>query len=79
MNKLTQFFKNNEIFDLFKGNKKILLNLYKSQILTPDKSHFIKENNYDNWIFFLHEIKSFLSEEEIQNIQKDFSSTDKKF
>lgn len=71
---IKQKFTNDEIYDLFKNDKKILLNLYNNKVLIPDKSHFIKENKYENWVFFLHEIKTFSSDEEIQNILNDFSS-----
>lgn len=70
-NEITKYFTNYEIFNIFSSNKRILLTLIELGIITIDKHIFevISDNGYSQFLF--PEIKSFLTEKEIQSISKD--------
>lgn len=71
---LTQYLSNNEIIDIFKGNKRILLFLFDEQIARIDEYAFqvitspkYKARKYNK--FFFSEIKQFLSNIVISNLK----------
>ena len=71
---------NFEIFDVFKTNKMILLYIIQNQIIMIDDNIYneingmIETNGTQYCHFFYPEIKSFLSNEKMQNIEKEILS-----
>ena len=64
---ITKYFSNNEIFNIFKSSKRILLFLFENKIITMNEfiSHVMKSKKYKNRYyieFFYPEIKPFISE-----------------
>ncbi|KAK8846925.1 hypothetical protein M9Y10_019494 [Tritrichomonas musculus] len=74
--KIEQNFTNNEIFEIFKSNKRILLILIENKLLTIDKSItlFISEGKYLDAFYphyFFPEVKPFLSKSLTEEILKE--------
>ena len=72
---IKQTLSNIEIFNLFKDNKRILLFLFQEKILIPDETilKFI-DNNQDYTVYFYNEIKPFLSQAKMNQIEKDIQN-----
>ena len=70
-NEITKYFTNYEIFDIFSSSKRILLELIELGIITIDEHIFEVISDKDYIQFLFPEIKSFLSEKEIQSISKN--------
>lgn len=78
--KIKQYFTNPEIFQIFESNKRILLLLFKAQILTVDDwiVTFLLDNrrkpNYRTYChFFMPEIEPFLDDQKRQLINYSFN------
>ena len=77
---IQEYFKNDEIFYIFKNNKRLLLFLFEEKLLIPEKSIYdrISESKYikrDYLCYFYNEFKQFMNfnlkndlEEKIKNI-----------
>lgn len=76
-NEIKQTFSNQEIFDIFRSNKRIILFLIKSNIISFDEAlipHLKKVHSYSDYLpFFYPELKPFLTEKEIEKYSKEIT------
>ena len=74
--KIKQNFTNQEIFKIFKTNKRVLLLLFETQIIQPDKNLFDyilnskSDSNFYYDIYFYPEFKDFIDEETKRSIEQ---------
>ena len=85
-NAIKKTFSNYDIFIFFKGNKKILLQLFENQIITFDESikqFFLESDKFyskpDLHKFFYPEIKTFINQYFKAKIEKDVSMDEELF
>ena len=80
--KIKQNFTNQEIFNIFKTNKRVLLLLFETQIIQPDKNLFdyilnLKSaSNFYYVIYFYPEFKDFIDEETKRSIEEKANNID---
>lgn len=75
---IKQTFSNSEIFEFFKNDKRILLFLFKNEIITPNDFilNYILETK-ERRLYFYEEIKSFIDQEQKESIENELSNLDK--
>ena len=81
---IQQFFSNEELFDIFKSNKRILLFLIDESLLTFDSSIYEKLREEKFWQkfyikYFLNECKQFISEPLFDEIKNELGDNLKDF
>ena len=75
---IKQTFSNSEIFEFFKNDKRILLFLFKNEILMPNDFilNYILETK-ERRLYFYDEIKIFINQEQKESIENELSNLDK--